>query len=85
MPIQIVGTPPVIVTPSCTKASSRLAGSRCGPGKTCFAPTSVHVNGKPHAFAWNIGTTGSMSSLSLTPSVPDWVEASEWIAIARWE
>ncbi len=85
MPIQIVGTPAVIVTFSCTNASSRLGGSRCGPGKTCVAPTSVHVNGKPQAFAWNIGTTGRITSVSATPSVPDCVEASEWIAIARCE
>ncbi len=32
MPIQIVGTPAVQVTCSCTKSSSRLSGSRNGPG-----------------------------------------------------
>jgi len=35
---QIVGTPAVQVTCSSTKSSSRLSASRCGPGKTCFAP-----------------------------------------------
>ena len=32
MPSQIVGTPAVQVTPSVTKSSSRLSGSRYGPG-----------------------------------------------------
>ena len=31
--------PALTVTCSSSKASSRLWGSRCGPGKTCFAPT----------------------------------------------
>ena len=38
MPIQIVGTPAVIVTPCCSKSSSSDSGSRKGPGKTSFAP-----------------------------------------------
>ena len=75
----------MIVTFSCWNASSRLSPSRKGPGKTCFAPTSVHVNGKPQAFAWNIGTTGSTVSASVTDSTPAIAEASEWIAIARCE
>ena len=83
IPIQIVGTPALTVTSSSTNASRRLCGSRCGPGKTCFAPTSVHVNGKHHAFAWNIGTTGSTVSPSLTPRSQAAVSA--WIAIARCE
>ena len=48
------------------------AGSRCGPGKTWSEPTSVHVNGKPQALAWNIGTTGSTTSASPMPSELDW-------------
>ena len=32
IPSQIVGTPAVAVTFSCSKASSRLSGSRWGPG-----------------------------------------------------
>jgi len=39
IPSQIVGTPAVQVTPSWTKSSSRLSGSRYGPGKTSFEPT----------------------------------------------
>ena len=83
MPIQIVGTPALIVTRSVSNASSRLCGSRCGPGNTCFAPTSVHVNGKHQAFAWNIGTTGRTVSDAFRPRNGPAISA--WIAIARWE
>ncbi len=38
IPSQIVGTPAVQVTCSWTKSSSRLSGSRYGPGKTSFEP-----------------------------------------------
>ena len=83
IPIQIVGTPALTVTCSPSKASSRLWGSRCGPGKTCFAPTSVQLNGKHQALAWNIGTTGRTVSPSVMPSSEPAVSA--WIAIARCE
>ena len=63
-PIQIVGTPPVRVTRSRTNRSTRLAGSRCGPGITNLAPTMIAPNGMPHALAWNIGTTGIIVSRS---------------------
>ena len=43
------------------------------------------MKGKPHAFAWNIGTTGRHVSRSEIPSVPACVAASEWIASARCE
>jgi hypothetical protein len=45
----------------------------------------VHVNGKPQAFAWNIGTTGRTVSASVMASVPAIADASEWSAIARCE
>ena len=62
IPIQIVGTPAVTVTFCSAKPSSRLSGSMCGPGKTCLTPVIVQENGKHHAFAWNIGTTGRHTS-----------------------
>ena len=43
IPIQIVGTPAVIVTLCCSKSSSSDSGSRKGPGKTSFAPTIRQV------------------------------------------
>ena len=66
-PIQIVGTPPVMVTRSRWNRSTTLAGSRCGPGITIFAPTIVAPKGMPQALAWNIGTTGIIVSRSQRP------------------
>ena len=83
MPIQIVGTPAVTVTFCSASASRRLAGSMCGPGKTCLTPVIVHENGKHHAFAWNIGTTGRHTSSAYIPRQP--ITVSAWIAIARCE
>ena len=54
-----------------------------GAGKTCLTPVSVHENGKHHAFAWNIGTTGRQTSSAYIPRHPITVRA--WIAIARCE
>ena len=64
MPSQIVGTPAANVTRSCSISSSRLGGSRYGPGNTSFAPTIAAMYGKPHALTWNIGTTGSSVSIA---------------------
>ena len=67
MPSQMVGTPPVRVTRSRCEQIDELAGSRCGPGSTILAPTIAAANGRPHALAWNIGTTGSTASASQMP------------------
>ena len=83
MPIQIVGTPAVIVTFCSARPSSSVTGSMCGPGKTCLAPDIVLENGKHHAFAWNIGTTGRLTSSALAPRQA--LIVSAWIAIARCE
>ncbi len=85
MPSQMVGTPPVTVTRSRTIRSSRLGGSRCGPGNTCLAPIITQVNGMPQALAWNIGTTAITVSCSLRPSVSVMPLASECSVIARCE
>jgi hypothetical protein len=61
-PSHTVGTPALIVTPSVSNSSKRLLPSRCGPGKTIFAPTMVHEYGRLQALTWNIGTTGSTTS-----------------------
>ena len=66
MPIQIVGTPAATVTCSLCIRSSRLGGSRYGPGNTSFAPVIAHTYGRPHALTWNIGTTGSNTSVRAT-------------------
>src|SRR5680860_1072115 len=51
MPNQMVGTPAVTLTFSFSKRSSRLSGSRCGPGWTTLEPKNVAVKGMPQAFA----------------------------------
>src|SRR5687768_6689956 len=57
-----VGTPAESVTFSCSISSYTDLPSRCGPGKTIFAPTMVQVYGRLQALAWNIGTTGRTES-----------------------
>ena len=83
IPIQIVGTPAVTVTFCSARPSSSVAGSMCGPGKTCLTPDIVLENGKHQAFAWNIGTTGRLTSSALVPRQA--LTVSAWIAIARCE
>ena len=42
-------------------------GDRSGPGITRLAPDATAAWARPHALAWNMGTTGSTTSLSRTP------------------
>ena len=65
---QTVGTPPAQVTFSSAIKLSTLTASRCGPGKTSFAPTIAAAKGIPQALTWNIGTTGRITSVSERPS-----------------
>jgi hypothetical protein len=62
-----------------------LAGSRCGPGITILAPTIVAVNGMPQAFAWNMGTTGIITSPSQMPMQSVCERPSVCSTIARCE
>ena len=66
-PIQIVGTPAAMVTRSSSMSLAIAGGERSGPGITSLAPDATAACARPHAFAWNIGTTGRMTSLSCTP------------------
>ena len=68
MPSQIVGTPHETVTPSDSISGSRSSGCRCGPGKTIFVPSIAAAYGMPQAFAWNIGTTGRITSWLAMPT-----------------
>ncbi len=61
-PCHTVGTPAETVTPSLSINSWSEAPSSAGPGNTSFAPTMHAAYGSPHAFTWNIGTTGSTAS-----------------------
>ncbi len=62
-----VGTPAVSVTCSAASRSSKLTGSRRGPGSTNAAPVKAAVYGRPQALTWNMGTTGRITSRELIP------------------
>lgn len=59
-------------------------GSRCGPGKTSFAPTVIAMYGTPHAAAWNIGTTGNMTSVPEQPRLSGIAATIAWNTVERW-
>src|SRR5207244_4496958 len=62
-PVHTVGTPVATVTRSLSIRSASEAGSALNcPANTGLAPAIIAANGMPHAFAWNIGTTGSTAS-----------------------
>ena len=67
-PIQIVGTPAATVTRSSTISSAMALPDRSGPGITSVAPEATAAWASPHALAWNIGTTGRITSDSRAPS-----------------
>ena len=85
IPIQIVGTPAVTVTSSCTNASSRLGGSRCGPGKTCFGADQRAREREAPRVRVEHRHDRQHVSCSRSAERAACVEASEWIAIARCE
>ena len=66
--IQIVGTPAATVTFSSTTRSAIAGPDRSGPGSTSVAPLATPAWARPHALAWNIGTTGRITSDSRAPS-----------------
>src|SRR5262245_59380330 len=68
-PSQIVGTPAENVARSFSIRLQIDAPSIVEPAKTCLAPIIVQTNGRPQAFAWNIGTAAIMVSCRLTPIV----------------
>src|SRR5438132_304632 len=74
-PSQTVGTPAEKLTFSCSNNSYSDLPSSAGPGNTILAPDSGTEYGKPHAFTWNIGTTGSTQSRPETFSASGMVEA----------
>src|SRR5690606_10695588 len=65
-PCQMVGTPSATETLYVSIRFTRLAPSRPGPGSTSVHPTMAAAYGVPHAFTWNIGTTGNIISAAET-------------------
>ncbi len=69
-PIQMVGTPAATVTASSSISAANDGGDRSAPGITSEAPAAIAAWARPHALAWNIGTTGRIRSDSRTPRPP---------------
>ena len=63
----MVGTPAAMVTRSLSMRSASGFGAMPGPGITRLAPVATATWARPHALAWNMGTTGRMVSVSEAP------------------
>ena len=83
-PIQIVGTPAATVTRSDAMRSATAPGERSGPGMTNEAPAATAAWARPHALAWNIGTTGRTRSGSPIARLPAAITPSVWRTEERW-
>ena len=58
-----------MVTPSLLIRSTSVSASPIfGPGNTSLVPVMPALYGRPHALAWNIGTTARIVSCALTPT-----------------
>ena len=60
-PIQMVGTPAATVTRSVLDEVGDRRRREVGPGITRLAPARHAAWARPHALAWNIGTTGRIT------------------------
>ena len=65
----MVGTAPATVGRSASISLTSGSGCRNRSGMIRSAPDMTAAYGRPHALAWNIGTTGSTRSLSHMPKV----------------
>ena len=83
-PIQIVGTPAASVTFSCSIRSASAGGERSGPGITNDDPAKMPAWHSPQALAWNIGTTGRITSASQTPTPSAIIAPNECSTVERW-
>ena len=62
--IHTVGTAPTNVTFSAWTISQMSFGWMFGPAKICVAPVITPAKGTHQQFAWNIGTTWRITSVS---------------------
>ena len=83
-PIQIVGTPAATVTFSSTMSCAMALPERSGPGMMSDAPDATAACARPHALAWNIGTTGKMMSLSRAPKLSTVIAPKVCRYVLRW-
>jgi hypothetical protein len=84
MSFQMVGTAPEKVGRSAPISLHRGSACKNLPGRMKSAPAIQPAYGSPHAFAWNIGTMGSMRSLSSKANAPPRQAAKEWRNVERW-
>ena len=84
-PIQIVGTPAASVTFSSSISWAIAFGVICGPGKANALPAITPACARPHALAWNIGTTGITTSRSDTATVSASIAPIECSTLERCE
>ena len=71
-PIQMVGTPAATVTRSSSMRAAMAGGERSGPGRTSVEPAATPAWARPQALAWNMGTTGRITSDSRAPRLSAW-------------
>ena len=67
------------------RSTSVSASAENCPAYTWFAPTIAAAQGWPHAFAWNIGTTGRTVSRSVSPMHAAWFTPMACSTIERCE
>jgi hypothetical protein len=80
----MVGTAPARVGRSSAIIRARGSACRKRPGRTKSVPAIQPAYGSPQALAWNIGTTGSTLSCSVSPSTLPLVFATECSHVDRW-
>ncbi len=61
------------------------SGDRSGPGKTTPAPAKTAAWGSPQALAWNMGTTGRITSGSQTARLSAIIAPIECRTVERCE
>ena len=84
-PIQMVGTPAASVTFWLSISPATAGPVRSGPGNTMLEPAMAAAWHSPQALAWNMGTTGRITSASDTPSVSVSIAPIECRTVERWE
>ncbi len=84
-PIQMVGTPAATVTRSDSIRPASVGAERSAPGMTRLAPQATAAWARPHALAWNMGTTGRMVSLSIAPRLSACMAPIVCNQVERWE
>ena len=82
--IQIVGTPAATVTFSSTIRLAIDGPERSGPGITSVAPVATAACASPQALAWNIGTTGRITSDSRAPRLSTVIAPMVCRNVERW-